>query len=83
MTIQQLIENLQQFPPEMRVIVSGYEDGYNDVSIIEEKEIAIDILNEWYYGQHVEASDEFRLEQIENPVIEKAIFLDGKNLNSK
>ena len=74
MTTQHLIEKLQQFPPEMRVIISGYEDGYNDISIVEEKEIAIDILTEYYYGQHIDASDEFRLEYIENPVFEKALF---------
>jgi hypothetical protein len=64
----------------MRVIISGYEDGYNDISIFEEKEIAIDVLTEWYYGQHISADDEYRLEKVEKPVIEKALLLDGKNL---
>jgi hypothetical protein len=30
MNVQQLIEELQKYPPEMRVIVKGYEGGYSD-----------------------------------------------------
>jgi hypothetical protein len=80
MTVNELIENLKKYPPDMRVIITGYEDGYNDISIIEEKQIAINALTEWYYGQHIDTEDMFRLEEIEHPVIEKAILLDGKNL---
>jgi hypothetical protein len=83
MTIKQLIEKLKQYPPDMRVIISGYEDGYNDISNIEEKEIAIDIISDWYNGQHVDSDDQYRLEEIENPIIEKALLLDGKNLIAK
>jgi hypothetical protein len=31
MNVQQLIEELQKHPPEMRVIVAGYEGVYNDL----------------------------------------------------
>ena len=82
MTIQQLIEKLQQYPPEMRVIISGYENGYNDISMFEKKEIAIDVLTEWYYGQHIDSSDDFFLENIKNPKFENALLIDGKNLLS-
>ena len=32
MTANELIAELQKLPPETRVIVSGYEDGYDDIS---------------------------------------------------
>jgi hypothetical protein len=83
MKVHELIEKLKEYPSDLRVIITGYEDGFNDITIIEEKEIAIDALTEWYYGQHVDATDEFRLEEIANPVIEKALLLDGKNLLSE
>jgi hypothetical protein len=79
MTVTQLIEILRQYPPDLRVIVSGYEDGYNDISIFEEKEIAVDIHTEWYYGQHTDSKDEFSIEKIENPKFEKALLIEGKN----
>ena len=30
-TVAELIKELQQFPPDMRVVVSGYEDGYENM----------------------------------------------------
>jgi hypothetical protein len=32
MNIKELIAELQKHPPEMRVVVSGYEDGVDDIS---------------------------------------------------
>ena len=32
MTTHELIAELQKLPPETRVVVSGYEDGYDDIS---------------------------------------------------
>lgn len=52
MTVKQLIEQLQQLDPELHVFVHGYEGGYNDVTISEEKEIALNVHEEWYYGNH-------------------------------
>ncbi len=30
-TVAELIKALQQFPPDMRVVVSGYEEGYENM----------------------------------------------------
>jgi hypothetical protein len=79
MNIKQLIEILRQYPDEMRVIVEGYEDGFNDITIVEEKEIAINVLTEWYYGQHIATDDIFRMEEIKNPIIEKVLLINGEN----
>jgi hypothetical protein len=61
MNVQQLIEELQKHPPEMRAIVSGYEGGYNDLSSPAAKQISI-CLNvhaphRWYKGRHDEAKN--------------------------
>ena len=32
MTVQQLIELLAAYPAELRVVVNGYEDGFDDVT---------------------------------------------------
>ena len=55
MTNAELIEFLQKFPPEMRVIVDGYEGGFTDLT--EEKIFFQDInvnaqLGESWVGEH-------------------------------
>jgi hypothetical protein len=54
MNVQQLIEELQKHPPEMRVIVNGYEGGYEDLASPHQKSIRLNVHapDKWYYGQH-------------------------------
>ena len=55
MNVNQLIKRLQMYPPDLRVVVSGYEGGYNDVDTFENLKIVIDYHEEWYYGKHEDA----------------------------
>ncbi len=32
MTVQELMELLEKYPDDFRVVVNGYEDGYDDIS---------------------------------------------------
>ena len=32
MTVEQLVRLLRDYPPDLRVVVDGYEDGYDDLS---------------------------------------------------
>ena len=32
MTVKELIRLLEAYPPELRVVVNGYEDGWDDLS---------------------------------------------------
>ena len=32
MTVAELIQQLQRHPPDLRVVVDGYENGYDDLS---------------------------------------------------
>jgi hypothetical protein len=51
-TIKELIEKLQQFPPEKRVVVAGYEGGFNDIAWVDGLDIALNVHTEDYYGAH-------------------------------
>ena len=58
MTVSELIKALAEYPPDLRVVVDGYEDGYDDLT--EEKTSLVKItLNtgtaDWM-GQHGDAS---------------------------
>ena len=61
MTVKQLIKVLRQIEDqETRVMVTGYEGGYNDIVIgngIDNNtpaivNVALDVNTEWYYGAH-------------------------------
>ena len=55
MTVQELIDKLQNHPPEMRVIIHGYEGGYHDVDHLEDTPIRLNVHDQWYYGPHDDA----------------------------
>lgn len=54
MNVQQLIEKLQQYPAEMQVVISGHEDGYNDINEFDLRSIQIneEDRDRWYYGKY-------------------------------
>jgi|688.fasta_scaffold25145_4 hypothetical protein len=55
MNVGQLIEQLKNYPQDLRVVVNGYEGGYNDVDIFENLKIVLNYHEEWYYGKHEDA----------------------------
>lgn len=54
MTVGELIEHLGQYPSELRVVVDGYEDGFDDLSPkrIRVVNIELNTGGEWFYGRH-------------------------------
>ena len=52
MIVKELIEQLQQLDPELHVFVDGYEGGYDNVTISEVKDIALNVYNDWWMGEH-------------------------------
>ena len=53
MTVSELIEQLKNYPSDMRVLTLGYEGGYNDMAL----KTALVVFNyskndAWYYGPH-------------------------------
>jgi hypothetical protein len=56
MTVSELIQQLSELDPNLRVMVSGYEGGYDDCfGVTNPKEFALDVNTAWYYGSHEES----------------------------
>ena len=55
MTTSELIKKLKKYPPNMRVIIHGYE-GYDDVESLYEKEIVLNFNPERYCSPHADAN---------------------------
>lgn len=53
-TVGALIELLQNRPPDQRVIIRGYEGGYNDIEGVSELPLRLNVNTAWYYGKHEE-----------------------------
>ena len=86
MTVRELIESLSKIEDkEMRVMVSGYEGGVDDILIgngIDSNTIvipaiqyvALDVNKEWYYGKHERVDDMFDATNSKYHIV-KAIIL--------
>jgi len=56
MTVNELIQQLQNYPSDMRVLTIGYEGGYNDTALQTEEIVFNFSKNDaWYYGPHESA----------------------------
>ena len=55
MTVNELIEALNHYPGDMRVLTLGYEGGYDDIGL-KTKDIVFNVNNKdtWYLGSHEE-----------------------------
>lgn len=55
MTVAELIEALNTIDDKsQRVVISGYEGGYKDVTEVELITIVLNVNTVWYYGAHEE-----------------------------
>lgn len=72
-TVGALIAALQNYPPDARVVVLGYEEGYDDISLI--KQVAIEPMENpmWCKGRYDDAPPE------QAATAEKAVLLYGRN----
>jgi hypothetical protein len=77
-TVGELIEQLQKFPLETRVVVCGYEGGYNDVSSVEILDIALDVNKQDWMGAHDSAEG-----LKDRHEIVPAVLLSGSNHNAE
>ena len=57
MTVNELIQQLQTYPGDMRVLTLGYEGGYDDIDL-KTYDIVFNVNSEdtWYMGRHEKAS---------------------------
>ena len=52
MTALELIQLLQTLPPHTKIVVRGYEDGYNDILKLNEVKIKPKADAQWYDGEY-------------------------------
>ena len=57
MTAQELIQQLQTLPPTTKVVVRGYEDGYNDILKLKPVKIKPKPDARWYDGEFENSDD--------------------------
>ena len=77
MTVKQLIEVLQKVEDQdMRVMISGYERGFNELETTANnvQDIALGVNEEWYYGSH-EIAEDVQRSNLDKYKIVKAIIL--------
>ncbi len=56
MIIADLIALLQKYPPQTKVLVQGYEDGYDNVTTVKNISVKHDPDAQWYNGKYVEGA---------------------------
>ena len=74
MTTTELIENLKRFSPDTRVVISGYENNFNDVLNVKKMKLRLNVSEHWYEGAHEES-------EFDESV--SAVALLGENPNAK
>ena len=74
MTVQQLIQHLQSLPPDTKIVVRGYEDGYNDILKLKPVKIKLNENAHWYEGEYKDCEDADTI---------NAVDLFGENLHPK
>ena len=74
MTVEELIQHLQSLPPNAKVVVRGYEDGYNDILQIKSVRIKQNPNAYTWDGEYEDNTDADAME---------AINLYGENQHPK
>jgi hypothetical protein len=65
MTVLELIQQLQTLPPEAKVVVRGYEEGYNDILQLKQVSVMPKVNAFWWDGEYEESSDTNAIDAIE------------------
>ena len=76
MTIYELIRLLEKHPPDLRVVVNGYEDGYDDLSPEQLRvvKITLDTGEQEWVGKHGDANY-LPQEKLDGLKVEEALVL--------
>lgn len=73
MTVSKVIAALQSYSPDARVVVLGYESGYDDVTEVKGIGVVPEENPAWYNGRYDDAPPE-RADQAE-----RAVLVYGRN----
>ena len=76
MTVKELVELLGKYPEDLRVVVNGYEDGYDDLSLERISIIKIQLntqTHDWE-GQHSDFYDSEKEIADDTEIVETLVF---------
>ena len=76
MTAEVLINLLRELPPEIKIVVRGYEEGYNDISQLKPIKLRHDADSKWYYGEYFKGNSDSATDAVE-------LFGENKNEENK
>ena len=65
MTVLELIQHLQLLSPETKVVVRGYEEGYNDILQLKLVSVIPKVNAFWWDGAYEESADANAIDAIE------------------
>ena len=76
MTVKELVELLGKYPDDLRVVVNGYEDGYDDLSLerISIIKIQLDTQIHNWEGQHSDVYDSEKEISDDAEIVEALVF---------
>ena len=76
MTVKELVEFLQKYPDDLRVVVNGYEDGYDDISPerVSTRKIELDAGTHDWEGQHGDPPYESEASIDDAKIVDALIF---------
>ena len=57
MIAQELIQHLKTLPPNTKILLRGYEDGYNDIFQLKSVKIKPKADANWYDGEYEDSTD--------------------------
>ena len=57
MTVAELIEKLKTYPKDLKVLVDGYEGGFNEISAVKTIKVKLNVHTEEYNGPHDDVVD--------------------------
>ena len=81
MTIQDLIRILETYPADMRVVVSGYEEGFDDVSPerIAVVKVRLNQGMKHWQGRHLEPERQTDERAADSDIVEALAFFRESN----
>ena len=76
MTVKELVKLLGKYPDDLRVVVNGYEDGYDDLSPerISVRKIQLDTQIHDWEGQHSDFYDSEKEIADDTKIVEALVF---------
>lgn len=58
MMVKELLKALEGYPEESRVVVQGYEDGFDDISTLQSIQVENHPDPKWYCGKYIHSQGE-------------------------